>query len=284
MRAMRPKAFLRSVAGKRTGRAIPVECRGPGVMPVRQINNAFLWPCVTARANPSGGDMKRIGLVLLATLAIAGCNDENKDEGWKVGYSLGYKLGERIGSEVTDLNVDGFLAGFKDAYAGGKERKLTDEEMQAAIQAYQEKRVTQMRDEMQAKGQKNVVEGKAFLAENSKKPGVTTTTSGLQYEVLAKGNGPVPKATDIVKAKYHGTLIDGTVFDSTRERGDVPAEFPLNRVIPGWTEGLQLMNKGAKYKFYIPAELAYGERGAGPKVGPNSVLIFEVELVDFVTP
>lgn len=228
--------------------------------------------------------MKRIGLVLLATLVIAGCGDESKKEDWKVGYSLGYKLGERIQKEMTDLNVDGFVSGFKDAYAGGKDRKLADEEMQAAIQGYQETRVAQMRDEMKAKGDKNAVMGKAFLAENGKKPGVTTTASGLQFEVLAQGTGAKPKATDIVKAKYHGTLIDGTVFDSTRERGDVPAEFPLNRVIPGWTEGLQMMNKGAKYKFYIPSELAYGERGAGPQVGPNAVLIFEVELVDFVSP
>lgn len=225
--------------------------------------------------------MKRIGLVLLATLVVAGCNDNKNDEGWKVGYSLGYKLGERIQKEVTDLNVDGFSAGFKDAYTGEKAVKLTSEEMDATIQGYQEKRVAQMRDEAQAKAVKNAADGKAFLAENAKRAGVTTTASGLQYEVLAKGTGPSPKAEDMVRAKYHGTLTDGTVFDSTRERGDQPAEFPLNRVIPGWTEGVQLMNKGAKYKFFIPAELAYGDRGAGPKVGPNQVLIFEVELVDF---
>jgi FKBP-type peptidyl-prolyl cis-trans isomerase FklB len=228
-----------------------------------------------------GGKMKRIGLVLLATLAVAGCNDNKNDEGWKVGYSLGYKLGERIQKEVTDLNVDGFVAGFKDAYTGEKAPKLTEEEMQTTIQGYQEKRVAQMREEMQAKATASAGKGTAFLAENGKRAGVTTTASGLQYEVLAQGSGPSPKATDMVTAKYHGTLIDGTVFDSTRERGDAPAEFPLNRVIPGWTEGLQLMNKGAKFKFYIPSELAYGERGAGPKLGPNEVLIFEVELVDF---
>ena len=225
--------------------------------------------------------MKRIALVLLSALAIAGCNDNKQDEGWKVGYSLGYKLGERIQKEVTDLNVDGFMAGFKDAYTGEKARKLTEEEMQATIQGYQEKRIAQMRDEMKAKGEKNVADGKAFLAQNGARAGVTTTASGLQYEVIAKGNGPSPKATDVVKARYHGTLPDGTVFDSTRERGDEPAEFPLDRVIPGWTEGLQLMNKGAKFRFVVPSELAYGERGAGPKVGPNQVLVFEVELVDF---
>lgn len=226
--------------------------------------------------------MKRIGLVLLAGVLIAGCNDNKNDEGWKVGYSLGFKLGERVSKEVKDLNVDGFVAGFKDAYAADeKKRKLTEEEMQETIKAYQEKRVAQMRDELKAKAEKNAAESKAFLEKNAQNPNVKTLPSGLQYEVVAAGTGPSPKATDIVKAKYHGTLIDGTVFDSTRERGDQPAEFPLNRVIPGWTEGLQLMNKGAKYKLYIPPALAYGERGAGGKVGPNQALIFEVELVDF---
>ncbi len=226
--------------------------------------------------------MKRIGLVLLAGALIAGCNDNKNDEGWKVGYSLGYKLGERVSKEVTDLNVDGFVAGFKDAYAADeKKRKLTEEEMQATIKGYQEKRIAQMRDELKAKAEKNAADSKAFLEKNAQNPNVKTLPSGLQYEVLAQGTGPSPKATDVVKARYHGTLIDGTVFDSTRERGDQPAEFPLNRVIPGWTEGLQLMNKGAKYKLYVPSNLAYGERGAGGKVGPNQALIFEVELVDF---
>ncbi len=228
--------------------------------------------------------MKRIGLVLLGALVIAGCNDDKNDETWKVGYSLGYKLGERVQKEVKDLNVKGFVAGFQDAYKGEQKPKLTEEEMEATIKGYQEKRVAQMRDELKAKSEKNLADSKAFLDKNAQNPNVKTLPSGLQYEVLAPGAGPAPKATDIVKAKYHGTLIDGTVFDSTRERGDEPAEFPLNRVIPGWTEGLQLMNKGAKYKLYVPPQLGYGERGAGGKVGPNQVLIFEVELVEFSTP
>ncbi|MFZ5723575.1 MAG: FKBP-type peptidyl-prolyl cis-trans isomerase N-terminal domain-containing protein [Pseudomonadota bacterium] len=224
--------------------------------------------------------MKRLGLLLLGAVLVTGCNDTD-DEGWKVGYSLGYKLGERVQKEVSDLDVDGFVKGFKDAYKGEKEPKLTEEDMQATIKAYQEKRVTQLRDEMKQKSDKNLADANAFLAENAKKPGVKTLPSGLQYEVLAAGAGPSPKATDIVKAKYHGTLLDGTVFDSTRERGDQPAEFPLNRVIPAWTEGVQLMNKGAKYKLYVPPSLGYGERGAGGKIGPNQALVFEIELVDF---
>lgn len=227
--------------------------------------------------------MKRIGFVLLAALAIVGCKEGKDDDSWRVGYSLGFKLGERIQKEMADLNTDGFIAGFRDAYAQ-KEGKLTAEEMDTTIRAYQEQRVAQMREEARLKGEQGKAASAAFLAENAKKPGVTTLPSGLQYEVLAAGEGPSPKATDIVRARYHGTLIDGTVFDSTRERGDEPAEFPLNRVIPGWTEGLQLMNKGAKFKLYIPSELAYGERGAGQKVGPNQALVFEVELVDFYDP
>ena len=232
--------------------------------------------------------MKRIGLVLLAALVVVGCNDNTKDDGWRVGYSLGYKFGERFGKEIKDLNMKGFMAGFEDGYAGkgedGKpkvEAKLTEEEMEAAIKAYQEKRVTEMREEMKQKSEKNSADAKAFLDKNAQNPNVKTLPSGLQYEIITQGTGPSPKATDIVKAKYHGTLIDGTVFDSTRERGDQPAEFPLNRVIPAWTEGVQLMNRGAKFKLYVPPALGYGERGAGGKIGPNQALVFEIELVDF---
>jgi len=227
--------------------------------------------------------MKRMGLMLLAAVLVTGCTDTD-DEGWKVGYSLGFKLGERIGKEIEDLDVDGFTSGFKAGYAGEKEPKLTAEEMEATIKGYQEKRVAKMREDMKVKSDKNLADATAFLAENGKKPGVVTLPSGLQYEVLAKGTGPSPKATDVVKARYHGTLVDGTVFDSTRERGDQPAEFPLNRVIPAWTEGVQLMNKGAKYKLYVPPALGYGERGAGGKIGPNQALVFEIELVDFSSP
>lgn len=228
--------------------------------------------------------MKRMGLVLLAALVVAGCGDKKDDEGWRVGYSLGFKLGERIKQEMSDLNTDGFIAGFRDAYTGSKEGKLTEEEMESTIKGYQEKAVARQREEFQKKSETNLSAAKAFLAENGGKDGVVTLPSGLQYQVITQGEGPSPKATDIVKARYHGTLLDGTVFDSTRERDNQPAEFPLNRVIPGWTEGLQLMNKGAQYRLFVPPELAYGERGAGGKVGPNQALIFEVELVEFYDP
>jgi FKBP-type peptidyl-prolyl cis-trans isomerase FklB len=226
--------------------------------------------------------MKRIALVAVAALAIAGCQDKESD-GWKVGYSVGHRLGERLKAEMADLQVDAFVAGFRDAYTGEASPELTGEQMDETLKAYQTARIEEKRKELQAKADAAKASGDAFLAENGKRAGVTTTASGLQYEVLAQGSGPSPKATDTVKAHYHGTLIDGTVFDSTRERGQ-PAEFPLNRVIPGWTEGLQLMNRGAKYKFYIPSELGYGQRGAGQKIGANEALVFEVELVDFYPP
>jgi FKBP-type peptidyl-prolyl cis-trans isomerase FklB len=133
----------------------------------------------------------------------------------------------------------------------------------------------------QAKDEKlaaNLKEGEDFLARNQERPGVVTTGSGLQYEVLNEGNGPKPKATDTVKCHYHGTLINGTIFDSSVQRGQ-PASFPLNMVIRGWTEGLQLMSVGSKYRFFLHPTLAYGERGAGALIGPNSTLIFDVELL-----
>lgn len=222
----------------------------------------------------------------LAALVLTGCGDKanKEDEGWKVAYSLGFKLGDRIKKEIDDLNTDGFMSGFREGYAGGKDRKLTDEEMDATLKAYQEKAIAKKREEFKQKSEKNLTDAKTFLEANGKKEGVVTLPSGLQYQVISQGEGPSPKATDIVKARYHGTLPDGTVFDSTRDRGDQPAEFPLNRVIPAWTEGLQLMNKGAKYKLFVPPELGYGERGAGEKIGPNQVLVFEVELVEFHDP
>ena len=131
--------------------------------------------------------------------------------------------------------------------------------------------------------EKNKIEGDAFLAENKNKEGVKTTESGLQYEVITAGEGSKPKATDQVSVHYVGTLIDGTEFDSSHKRGQ-PATFFLNRVVKGWTEGLQLMPVGSKYRFYIPSELGYGERGAGPKIGPNATLTFEVELLEIVKP
>ena len=164
------------------------------------------------------------------------------------------------------------MAGVKDAIAG--KPQLTTYQVRQTLAAF-EKDMTQ---KVQAMAQKNVGEGDKFLAENKKKDGVKATSSGLQYKVISEGNGPQPKESDAVTVNYRGTLIDGTEFDSSYKRGE-PATFPVNRVIKGWTEALQLMKPGGKYKLFIPANLAYGPGGAGGDIGPNATLIFEVELL-----
>jgi FKBP-type peptidyl-prolyl cis-trans isomerase len=191
-----------------------------------------------------------------------------------VSYSLGMLFGANIKSSGLKISPDGFLAGMKDAL-DGKPLKYTDAQaqsaVQAAVQAVQAK-----------KNADNLAAGNAFLDGNKKKAGVTVTPSGLQYEVITLGKGAKPVATDTVTVNYEGKLLNGTVFDSSIERGE-PASFPLNGVIAGWTEGVQLMPVGSKYRFYVPAALAYGEQGAGNAIEPNSVLIFEVELVSIDT-
>lgn len=196
----------------------------------------------------------------------------DSDNTTKAGYSLGYMMGSNVAQSAKDLKQADIIQGLKDGQAG-KDALLTREQMEEAVMAYQEQ-------QMKAMIEGNLAKGKQFLDENGKKAGVTTTASGLQYKVIKEGNATKPKATDAVSVKYEGKLLDGTVFDSTEKQGGKPVEFVLNQVIPGWTEGLQLMGEGAKYQFYIPANLAYGEQGV-PQGGiePNSVLTFEVELI-----
>lgn len=195
----------------------------------------------------------------------------------KVGYSVGYMMGTNVKQGAKDLNLADINQGIHDGF-NGKQSVLTREQMEKAVMDYQQKQAQQML-------QGNLDKGNAFLVENAKNPKVKTTASGLQYEVLKEGNATKPKATDTVSVHYEGKLLDGKVFDSTGQHGGEPATFPLNQVIPGWTEGLQLMGEGAKYRFYIPSKLAYGEQGA-PQGGiePNSVLIFEVELLKVNPP
>jgi FKBP-type peptidyl-prolyl cis-trans isomerase len=177
----------------------------------------------------------------------------------------------------TDLDAEVLGAAIQDALSG-KESRLSDEEMRAAVASLQERTVTAMQASRKEQVQKNLAEGEKFLAENKTKEGVKTTASGLQYRVIDEGEGPSPKAGDSVTVHYRGTLVDGTEFDSSYQRGK-PATFPLTGVIPGWTEALQLMKKGSKWVLFIPSDLAYGERGAGNRIPPNSTLIFEVELL-----
>lgn len=219
------------------------------------------------------------GLVMVTGAALVACKDQKKPEtvDARAAYSIGFMTGKSSLPQAPNLDTDSFVAGFKDAYAK-KEPALNQEEMKQALIAFEER----MKKEMEMGKQKSAIEGatagNTFLAENAKKPGVKTTASGLQYEVITAGTGPKPAASSVVKVHYEGKLIDGTVFDSSRQRGE-PIEFPLDRVIPGWTEGLQLMSKGARYKLTIPAKLGYGAEGAGP-IPPNSVLVFDVELLD----
>ena len=188
----------------------------------------------------------------------------------KVSYALGMSIGRQLQQmNAAEVNVDDFAQAIKDVFAS--KTSLTDSEAQQAVQDF-----FQRKAEEQAGAAK--AEGEAFLAENAKKEGVVSLPSGLQYQVLREGDGRKPAATDQVECHYEGTLINGQVFDSSYQRGQT-ATFGLNQVIAGWTEGLQLMQEGAKYRFFIPYRLAYGERGAGQSIPPFATLIFDVELV-----
>ena len=188
-----------------------------------------------------------------------------------VSYSLGVNIGENIKTQFEDINLVNFEAGIKDVLEKDVEAKISDNQAQAIIQSYFSKK-------QQKQSESVIEEGINFLRENGKREGVTTLASGLQYEVINDGTGPKPTIEDNVTTHYHGTLIDGTVFDSSVDRGE-PASFPVGGVIKGWTEALQLMAVGSKWKLYVPYDLAYGERGAGPQIGPYSTLIFDVELI-----
>ena len=196
----------------------------------------------------------------------------------KLSYALGLGIGHQLlQMNAEGLNIDDFAQAIKDVMTGG-ELKMKDAEAQQIVQQFFAEQEAIQQAANAEKGKAAKTEGEQFLAENAKKEGVKTTASGLQYQVLREGNGKQPKITDQVECHYEGTLIDGTKFDSSYDRGQT-ATFPLNQVIAGWTEGLQLMHEGAKYRFFIPYQLAYGERGAGASIPPYAALIFDVELV-----
>ena len=199
----------------------------------------------------------------------------------KVSYALGLGIGQQLAQMgATDLNVDDFAQSIKDVLAGN-ELKVSHREAQQIVQAYFAKKEEALNAERAEQGKAAKAEGEKYLAENAKKDGVITLPSGLQYQVLREGNGKKPSAKDSVKCHYEGFLIDGTVFDSSVQRGE-PATFPLQQVIAGWTEGLQLMKEGAKYRFFIPYRLGYGEGGAGASIPPFATLIFDVELIQVI--
>jgi FKBP-type peptidyl-prolyl cis-trans isomerase FklB len=196
----------------------------------------------------------------------------------KASYALGMSIANNFKSQDMDIDTDLFFAGFKDAVAGN-EPPIPGSELQQAVMTLQRETQQKMQTRMEQMAEDNLKAEAAFLAANGKKEGITQTASGLQYQVLKEGVGDKPKATDEVTVHYTGKLLDGTVFDSSVKRGQ-PATFPLNGVIRGWTEGLQLMRVGSKFRFFIPAQLAYGQRGSPPRIPPNSTLDFEVELLE----
>ncbi len=200
-----------------------------------------------------------------------------KDQKDKVSYSIGMNIGFNLSKQKVDINPDILAAGIKDAVAG--KPQLTQDQVKDVMAQFEK----DMEQKQKQAGEKNKADGAKFLEDNKKKPGVKTTSSGLQYKVEKEGTGAPPKPTDMVTVNYRGTLIDGTEFDSSYKRGQ-PATFPVNGVIKGWTEALQLMKVGSKYQLWIPSNLAYGERSVSPELGPNATLIFEVELTDAKAP
>lgn len=206
--------------------------------------------------------------------------NNTSSEAEKIGYSFGYLMGRSNADTLKDLDLDAFSQGLKKAAAGQKS-SLSDEEMTQVLTQYKRQSDAKELIVLKQKAEENAKAGKAFLQENAKKPGVKTTKSGLQYLVLKEGKGKSPSANSNVRVHYEGRLIDGTVFDSSIARQQ-PVDFRTTQVITGWTEGLQLMKVGAKYRFFIPADLAYGQIGSGDIIEPNSTLIFDIELLEII--
>jgi FKBP-type peptidyl-prolyl cis-trans isomerase FklB len=226
-------------------------------------------------------------IIATVTVSVAALSlraeDAPKDPKDKISYSIGVDIGRNMKRSGIDINPAMLAKGLGDAVSGNK-TALTDEEMQQTLQAFQtEMRAKAMKSREEA-GDKNKAAGEAFLAENKKKEGVVTLPSGLQYKIVTAGKGEKPKSTDTVVTNYRGTLIDGTEFDSSYKRGE-PASFPVNGVIAGWTEALQLMPVGSKWQLFIPSNLAYGPSGPpGSPIGPNSTLLFDIELLSIKKP
>lgn len=241
-------------------------------MKLRILSGALLALSLSACNSNSGATTSAT-----ATTTPSVTISDQSTEVQKVGYAAGFDMGRNLREIADDMDLAAFHQGMQDAFAK-KDGVLTDAQMQEVMQTYMMRKQGEMQTKLEAQAVANKQAGEVFLAQNAKKDGVKTTASGLQYKVISEGKGASPKASDVVMVNYEGRLIDGTVFDSSYERGE-PVEFPLNQVIPGWTEGLQLMKPGAKYEFYIPSDLAYGESG-NPDIEPNSTLIFTVELLD----
>jgi len=218
-----------------------------------------------------------LGILFLVSQRSVEASPVLKNQKDKISYIIGMDIGDNLKKQSIEINPEILLKGVKDALSGEKPL-MSEQEIRETVAAFQKEAKVKQEEMAKKAGEKNKKEGDAFLAENKKKEGVKTLASGLQYKVIKAGTGKKPKLTDTVTTHYRGTLIDGTEFDSSYRRGQ-PASFPVNGVIPGWTEALQLMEEGAKWHLFIPPQMAYGERGAGTVIGPNSTLIFEIELI-----
>ncbi len=228
--------------------------------------------------------MKYVVICILG-LAIVGCKgtpsssqSSLKDDRDKTSYALGLNIGKRLHSDSIDVNPEMFLRGITDAANDSSKKLLTDAEIQTVLSQLDQSLMAKRTAATSALAQKNKKEGEDFLEQNKKRQGVVTLPSGLQYEVLKEGKGPMPKRGQTVETRYRGTLVDGTEFDNSEKHGGT-VKFTVDQVIPGWSEALLRMNVGSKWKLFVPSELAYGERGAGGAIGPNCALIFDLELV-----
>ncbi|MES1955748.1 FKBP-type peptidyl-prolyl cis-trans isomerase [Salinisphaera hydrothermalis] len=228
----------------------------------------------------SGGDNSQSGAKTSQTENDKGNGNSSgqfANEKEKRSYALGMDIGNSLKDLPMDVDLDELTQGVRDVVSGGK-TKLSQKQLHTVMQGVVSDMEAAQKKQQQQKSVANLKAGQKFLAENKTKPGVKTLKDGLQYKVIKKGEGPQPDANDSVTVDYTGKLIDGTVFDSSKKRGK-PVTFPVNAVIPGWTEALQLMHAGGEYKLFIPPDLAYGERGAGSQIGPNETLIFDVKLI-----
>lgn len=205
--------------------------------------------------------------------------NHQSDDLTKVGYGFGYMMGDGNKDSATDLNLDAYFQGFRDAYLGNKPA-MTEDEIKKVLMDYQKRKEAEYAKQIEQTAKDNLDKGNQYLANNAKTSGIKVTQSGLQYRVLKQGSGKKPTLKDTVKVHYEGKLIDGSVFDSSYKRGE-PTELPLDSVIDGWQEGITLMNVGSKYQLFVPAKLGYGEAGM-MDIEPNSVLIFEVELLEIL--
>jgi len=201
-----------------------------------------------------------------------------KDEIEKASYIIGFSYGTGMKRDLGELNLEQIMQGFKHGFEG-QSSLITAEESKQIMSAFQQKKRAEMQEKQSKQASENLSKGKAFLDQNAKEDGVKTTDSGLQYKVIKAGEGQAPGPRDVVKVHYEGTLIDGSVFDSSKQRGQ-PIEFSVDGVIAGWTEALQMMTPGAQWKLFIPPDLAYGENGTSGPIGPNETLIFDVELLE----